>query len=283
MATPLDFLAVADDRVPLPLLEALVDDAGLFPPAGLPMPEAVRRHSSDANDRSGVLSGRFVCPANRLDELASALDGPISLAVISPLDRESCEELLDRVAGDGRLVLAGLEGLPAGRLAEVESPVPVFVEAPVTGEWQPLLDEVAEAGLSAKVRCGGLEASLFPTARQLGGFISGCASRAVAFKATACLHHALCNTDAATGFRHHGFLNLLLAACRAGEGADEGDVTAALSAEGPETVVAELRGLSAEQAERARELFTSYGSCSTSEPIEDLVALGLLPAEVVAR
>ena len=46
-----------------------------------------------------------------------------------------------------------------------------------------------------------------------------CVDRGVAVKCTAGLHHAVRHTDPATGFEHHGFLNVLLAASALAEGA----------------------------------------------------------------
>lgn len=271
-----DFVAPA-------LLAGLVDDAGLFPPTGLAMGEALARHAADLSDPTGVLSHRFICPAGRLDELAAALGGPITVSVITGISRAGLEELDRQLARDPRLELVGLEGLPAGELGEVEAPVPVFVELPVKKDWRPLLDEVAAAGLGAKVRCGGLEAGLFPTTEELGGFIAACASAGVSFKATAGLHHALPYLDEETGFSHHGFANLLLAACRATDGGAATDVVAALGLREASRLTDELLSVGPELAARARRLFVSYGSCSTSEPIEDLEQLGLLPKGAVSR
>src|SRR5438046_4419576 len=66
------------------------------------------------------------------------------------------------------------------------------------------LDEVAARGLRAKVRCGG---ERVPSVEELAGFVRGCRSRGLVFKATAGLHHAY-PTEAG----EHGFLNLLAAA-----------------------------------------------------------------------
>jgi hypothetical protein len=54
------------------LLARLVDDAGLFPPAQLPMGEALARHRDDETSESAgrsMLTHRFLCPASRLGEL----------------------------------------------------------------------------------------------------------------------------------------------------------------------------------------------------------------------
>ncbi|HEY3733944.1 MAG TPA: hypothetical protein VGL63_08515 [Streptosporangiaceae bacterium] len=270
---------MTDDAVPS-LLAGLVDDAGLFPPEELKMPAAVARHRRDEAVGSPVLSGRFVCPAARLAELLAELapaEG-LRLALVTPLEAGALHASLDRIRGDSRVTLAGVEG-PLGEiaaLAEVPDGVPCYAEIPVTGAWQGPLGDIAAAGRAAKARCGGLRAELFPTAAQLGEFVHACAQANVPFKATAGLHHALPYTDERTGFGHHGFLNLLLAACRAADGAAAGDVAAVLRVTDAAALVAEVAGTPPDLAARARALFTGYGSCSTSEPAEDLRTLGLL-------
>ena len=48
------------------LLAGLVDDAGLFPPSSLPMADALERHRRSHHP---MLSGCFLCPGDRVDEL----------------------------------------------------------------------------------------------------------------------------------------------------------------------------------------------------------------------
>ena len=50
-------------------LDGLIDYAGLFPPARLEMPEAVRIFSGLADDPFGFAVARFICPAARLEDL----------------------------------------------------------------------------------------------------------------------------------------------------------------------------------------------------------------------
>jgi hypothetical protein len=52
------------------LLTGLIDYAGLFPPARLPLDQAIRNYAGYRRDPDGWLLGRFVCPASRLHELA---------------------------------------------------------------------------------------------------------------------------------------------------------------------------------------------------------------------
>src|SRR5687767_12106168 len=55
------------------LLERLIDDAGLFPPARKPMERAVADHRAARGGPHAWMLGRFLCPAARLGELAAAM------------------------------------------------------------------------------------------------------------------------------------------------------------------------------------------------------------------
>jgi hypothetical protein len=274
------------------LFGGLVDDAGLFPPERLPMGEAVRRHRADEAVANPVLSQRFLCPVSTLGELRDLLrrDERWRIGLIVDVGFDSLAKALDMVDSDERLALETIEL----RLSDADDPrstvqrvtalvsglrsrPAIHVElSPAVVGWEKALQVVADAGLAAKVRCGGLEAAAFPTAQQLASFLIAAVRCGVAFKATAGLHHAVRYTDPTTGFTHHGFLNLLLATCAAVEGDDVKEVTAVLLVDDGAALADRARSVPAEIADRARSLFRAYGSCSTSEPIEDLGALGLV-------
>jgi hypothetical protein len=74
------------------LLGSLFDHAPLFPPASMPLPEALEEDSRALASEHAWLLGRFVCPAGRLAELASGRD----LALVAP-----------GVEFDGRVYLEG--------------------------------------------------------------------------------------------------------------------------------------------------------------------------------
>lgn len=67
-------------------LVELIDDAGLFPPASLPMEEALRAHDRANAGRYQWIVGRLIVPASRLDELETHLPRvgtrPLVLSVI---------------------------------------------------------------------------------------------------------------------------------------------------------------------------------------------------------
>jgi hypothetical protein len=56
------------------LLAGIIDYAGLFPPAGLPLEQAVRNYARYRQEPESWMLGRFVCPAARLAELAPLLE-----------------------------------------------------------------------------------------------------------------------------------------------------------------------------------------------------------------
>jgi hypothetical protein len=141
------------------------------------------------------------------------------------------------------------------------------------------LDAVAALGAGAKVRCGGPTPEMYPSPAQLAAFVVGCRDRGLPFKATAGLHHPI--RDGIV----HGFLNLLGAAVLAhAEGAGEPELTAVLLEEDynafsldDEAFAVCGKRFAADAVAAARErLFTGYGSCSFSEPVDDLRSLGLL-------
>src|SRR5437016_3577280 len=52
------------------LLAGIVDYAGLFPPARLPLEQAIRNYACYRIEPENWMLGRFICPAARLAELA---------------------------------------------------------------------------------------------------------------------------------------------------------------------------------------------------------------------
>lgn len=278
---------------PAQLFAALVDDAGLFPPERLSMDAAVARHRDDTANAHTVLTHRFLCPSSCLDELRSRLepDERWRIGLITDVPLADLKDVLAVVDEDPRLALETIEvripaGEPQAAVAQVLAAVgerdstAVCVElSPAAPGWERALAAVAEHGLWAKVRCGGLDAAAFPTAEQLAAFLVAATNADVPFKATAGLHHALRYRDTTTGFDHHGFLNLLLATCRAVDGARPDEVAAALGIDEGQELAERARAIPHGVARRARSRFRAYGSCSTSEPVEDLTELGLIGKE----
>jgi hypothetical protein len=266
------------------LFTGLVDDAGLFPPEELDMSAAIARHRRNHTFGSPVLSGRFICPAGRLDELRQNLDGGdrVRVSVTTELTSPALDSMLKVFDGKPRLSLVAVEGLLrspgtiCGDLARPPEEISVFLEIRPDGDFPAALDLVEERGWSAKVRCGGVRQDVFPSPDRLAAFVHECAARAIPFKATAGLHHAVRYVDAVTGFTHHGFLNLILAVKRAVAGEPAEALAEVLHSVDTDALVSEIRHIDQDLAARVRGTLISYGCCSTSEPVEDLRSLGLL-------
>jgi hypothetical protein len=233
-----------------PLLERLVDDAGLFPPANLSMAQAVSRFRGS---RSPVLSGRFLCPADRVAELQRVLGAE--------------EQIELHVLSDGPVALPDDPRLLV-RAVEVRQDGPV--DLPCYVETQPS-EGLAQAGRFVKLRCGG---GRVPDPAEVADFVRECVRLSVPFKATAGLHAAVrgWETDAA-GRPHHGFVNLLLAVCAA---LTHDAVERVLECTDPVLLAEGVRGVPDELARDARGLLHSYGSCDTLRPVTDLRRMGLL-------
>lgn len=258
------------------LMSGLVDDAGLFPPEQLAMGPALDRYRHNLDEADPVLSHRLVCPASRLVELRDHLRSgdAIELSLILDCPRPAVES-------DPRLQVAALEIPPrtaAPWPAHVPPSLPVFVEVgPRDPEQVVVLDALDAHGWGIKVRCGGVVADLFPTPERLAELIQSAVTRGLPIKATAGLHHAVGYHDPVTGFDHFGFLNLLLATHRSLDGQRTSQIVAVLTSRDESALVAETQALDRDTAYAVRAIFTSYGSCSTSDPIEDLRRLALHP------
>ena len=269
------------------LLAGLVDDAGLFPPEQLAMGAALARHRADEAAGHPMLSHRFLCPASRLAELRAdpALPGRLRVGLILDTGLDGLEAALAEIAAEPRVALELLEvPAPSGEavagaldaLAGVD--VPAYLEGPREPGWVKTIGARAVPGglRGAKVRCGGVRAELFPSPEELAAFLCACADTAVNFKATAGLHGAVRHRDEATGFVHHGYLNLVLGTARAAAKASPEVVAEVLASTDEVALVAEFRSVSARVAQLTRAMFRAYGSCSTSEPLEEAATLGLL-------
>ncbi len=270
-------------------LSALVDDAAIFPPGNLPMPEAVSANREHRASPYAALLGPFVVSDIRIPDLLEVLDAgeepevpfPVTVVVtggagaIEPAVRWATRSGLlavgsvetplraeDDLARNAQRVVAALD-----QVRDELGDVPVYVEPPRAPEgpssgWLAALDEIAGAGLRLKLRTGGVDADAFPSALELATSIDAALDRELAFKCTAGLHHALPHDG------QHGFLNILTATAAAFAGAGRDEVVATLEA-----------GDLAPQAESlaaGRRWFTSFGCCSVIEPLEDLVELGLV-------
>jgi hypothetical protein len=240
------------------VLDRLIDHAALFPPASMPLDEALAEDRAARESEAAALIARFVVPARLLGELPEERPG-LSVVVSAAEDAELVRgaDAVEAV----ELVLEGPRARPADLLATwraVESLAgEVYFELVFDDGWRndvpAAIGAIAALGARVKLRCGG---AYTPSVEQVGLVIAACREAGVPFKCTAGLHHAMRRGD------EHGFLNILAATtapnARLEEVLAEEDF-AALDLDAPD-----------------RSLFTSFGSCSWREPVDDLEALGLL-------
>jgi len=290
------------------LLRDSIDYAGLFPPAGLGMSEAVANYGSYRTGPHAWALGRFVVPAGRLVELEQAAvgllpgaDGWQIAALLGPdatRELEAIGEFNCRHAAEGAgaaavdVVEAKADSAEAAErlLARIPGYLHSYIEIPVSGDPAPLATAVGRAGGRLKVRTGGVTADAFPSATDLARFLRAAVQAGVPFKATAGLHHPLraeyrltYEPGSACGTMF-GFLNLFLATAFVSAGMDDAAVERLLEERDRPALRfdaggVEWRGrrIDLETLRRTRESgIVSFGSCSFTEPIADLQSLDLL-------
>ncbi len=289
------------------LLSEIIDYAGLFPPSGLSMPEAVVNYALYKNSNFSWMLGRFVLPVGRLDEfLQSAKDffsrdhkGIWRLSVLASGDiHDSVRKIEDfNLKNAPGAVIDSIE-VKASSVEEIEklvSSIPdyftTFYELPIGDDLPELVSSLALNNQRAKIRTGGVTADLFPSSSEIIRFIRTCMAANIPFKATAGLHHPIrCfkplsyEANAPKGTMH-GFLNLFLATGFAREGFKPSVLEEVLEEEFEEVFEFDENGvywqkehfLNIQQLAKLREKgVISFGSCSFDEPIADLQEIGIL-------
>jgi len=245
------------------LFTNLIDYAGLFPPAALPMADAVRNYGHYRRGEYAWMLGRFVVPAENM----AAVPGDFPLSVLGLADNDVLE--MKATSRD-----------EVARIAENAGGRTIYVEVSELD----LLDDVAAYGLRAKIRTGGVTPAAIPPAAYIANFIRRCAQRSLPFKATAGLHHPvrcvkpLTYDAGAPRGTMHGFINVFLAAALLPQ------AESILTEDDPhaftfEDDAAAWRGHAVRTEDLARlrgEFAISFGSCSFDEPIADLKELGWL-------
>ncbi|MBI1915764.1 MAG: hypothetical protein HYS12_13675 [Planctomycetes bacterium] len=164
------------------LLEGVIDYAGLFPPAKLPLDQALRNYARYRREPEGWMLGRFVCPASRLAELVLFHDelfaaGPPFVFSVLGRGGATADELLSGLRDDLRDIAAfrarhgtavevdvfevrlpdevlgadryddalSLLGQSARAIEELGPPVlKPFYEAPLREGWQIEVEEIME-------------------------------------------------------------------------------------------------------------------------------------------
>lgn len=289
------------------LLDGIVDYAGLFPPSGLSMPEAVINYATYKNSNYNWMLGRFIVPVGRLAEFTgSAKDfftrsgqAAWKLSVLASEDiYETVRLVEDFNAEHAPFAQCDTLEIKADSASFIES-CAAAVPPQFTGYFEiPIGEQLAESvvtlaisGQRAKLRTGGTTPEAFPRPDEITRFIRTCSAANVPFKATAGLHHPVrCQKsltyekDSPVGMMY-GFLNVFLAAAFARQGFKPSLLNELLEDEWTESFVFDANGvwwrqehfLSSAYLKLLRERGAiSFGSCSFEEPIADLQDLEIL-------
>ena len=276
------------------LMRHAIDYAGVFPPARLSVADALAEYTRVRDSAFGWILGTFVLASDQIGELSRGAVRDIPLSVV--MRHPSPEAVAGLLRDAERLKVASVEIPPvsAGHtraIAAAAFPATrVFFEIAPGDDLNTSIDAVAAAGAYAKLRTGGITGEAFPAPTAIHDFFQVCLVRHVVCKATAGLHHAVAGRYPLTyepgSLRAPmlGFLTVSAAAALVYIGAPKEDVVAVLTESQAATITLDGDGLrwrdyripTTDLEAMRRMLFSSFGSCSAQEPIDDLAGMGLL-------
>lgn len=269
------------------------------------MPDAVANFADYQKSRHRWLLGRFVVPVARLNEFLEAAEehftegDPWKLSVLAGEDIASTlrDIKLFNTQNAGRAVCDSLE-VKANTVSKIENTVAAlpegliaYFEIATNDSFVDLVTTLSIKKQRAKIRTGGVVREDFPPSRDVIRFVRSCMAANVPFKATAGLHHPIrCfrpltyASDAPRGTMH-GFLNVLMMTGFARESYRVALLEELMEEEFDEAFTFRENGvawrnehfLTDGHVQRLRTKgMISFGSCSFTEPVEDLQGLGLL-------
>lgn len=286
------------------VFNAIVDYAGLFPPASLGMDEAVANFAAYRQGEDRWMLGRYVVAGSRLGELGESIASqgividpamPWGLSVVIgvhlPQELGRIDAFAESPASDGLRVEAIEARVGSPGEAEVvggalEGRGERYLEVPHQTAYGDLTRAIAGVGAYAKIRTGGTTADAFPSPLQLTRFLMAATRIGLPFKATAGLHHPWRGTYPLTyapdspRHRMYGFVNLLMATAVLRAGA-EGEVAQMILEENdpaafrftPDGLAWRDEAVGMDDLEATRlEGFRGFGSCSFREPVDELAA-----------
>ena len=277
------------------LLHGLVDDAAVFPPAAVDLPDAVRAHRHHLTAPYAGCVGPLLVPAAGVADLVAVLEGEgVEHRGAAVLD----VVLVARPGADPSLLTAGIDALheePRVHVVGAElawhegwrelglDDVAVALEVPRGDEHDAALGDIRGAvregvRVVAKLRTGPTPTWPWPDEAEVAAFLVLTSALGVPFKLTGGLHHAARGTYDVAGVpeENHGLLNILLATSAARSGAGRDEVAALLSLRDGAALAELVAAWPDATARRVREAFTAYGCCTVTDPLGELSALGLL-------
>lgn len=224
----------------------LIDYAGLFPPAGLDLIEAVGNYRTYLDRPERWILSRFIATAAHVEQLREeslrifTTQHPLMVSLVS---REPAADIVRVVAkvkeSEGRVAIGSAEvvidcnkdfaqqlSAHDSILKELDtsgSHISLFYEVPPTEAWDSMFDQVVDAidmarthtarTIGCKLRCGGLQPQLIPPPDRIARVLHSCANRSIPLKCTAGLHQPFRHADDLDGkpVMTHGYFNVFFA------------------------------------------------------------------------
>lgn len=233
-----------------PFMTRLIDYAGLFPPASLPLEPAIHNYAAYQNSEDSWMLGRFIIPASRINELDPYValfspERPLHCSVVGSksTDKWDCLQTIGAdlentlsfserhgdsvkvdvlefalppiVPDEGLLKIIGVKADKRG--------MDTFCEIPLLSinEWRRYLEESLDAIaqynetndsiIGFKLRTGGVTTNAFPTPEQVAAALIGCRDRGIPMKFTAGLHHPIRMYRSEVETKMYGFVNVFTA------------------------------------------------------------------------
>lgn len=294
--------------MPLPpalhtLLVDAVDYAGLYPPAQLPMADAVHAYAGYRAGEDAWALGRFIVPAARLEELVEAAapmwqgaGKPWLLAATTGSELEPSLQAIERFRSSVAPSAAWLDTIEF-RVADQDELVSAllrlpatfqrYAELPLDPDPTPLIGLLVHRGAFAKFRTGGVTADAFPDPDLLLRALGIVVQAGLRFKCTAGLHHPVRGTYPLTyapdapRSEMYGYLNLFLAVAALLQG-EKRDVArrilleedpGAFTPAGDDLQWRDVRFPQPMLRALRRRGLHSFGSCSFREPISEITVV----------
>ena len=287
------------------LVRGFIDYAGLFPPAGLGMPDAVQRFADYQHRTDRWALARLVVPVARLGEFEAALGAlasadrassrfPIA-ALAGPdlaADRQAIQAFNQRHEGE-QVKVESLE-LRVASVADIDAAgerlgtgLEVYCELPLAADLPSLVSATKRIGARAKIRMGGVKPVDFPAPEAVLAFLASCAAERLACKATAGLHHPvrgpapLTYEPGSPRATMYGYINLILAAAVLWHRRPESEAYELLRLPDRSSLQIGSEGISwggirlspGEIDTTRRHFLLAIGSCSFTEPMDELAEM----------
>lgn len=266
----------------------LIDDAAVFPPGNTLLPDAIAAHRRHRTSSYAVTVGPLLVPVGWVPELVALVgEDPVAATLIARPGTadEIVEQGVSLALAAEHVRVTGIE-LPWSphwrTLALGELPLALELSREIPLETA--LDDLARArgsgrAVVAKFRTGATPSWGWPNENELALVITGALERGLPFKLTGGMHHLL--RAERGGEPQHGLLNVLAATAVAlADPTRSDEVAAALAERDPLALVPIVESWSTATAADVRRAFTAYGCCEVTDPLGELVDMGLLPHDL---